>query len=147
VVSRSATRAFEGAPPRIPHPIGQNSSATCSQCHEKTTIIGAVIAPIYSHKHLLLCLQCHVEGVSAIPSKNDTIAPWGSTFVGLRGPSSPYRWNGFSPPSIPHHVFMRERCRSCHGEHTNQIEFRSPHVERQSCQQCHAGSALVDDIP
>jgi cytochrome c-type protein NapB len=60
---RSARRAYNGAPPVIPHPIQQDSSAVCLACHGKGLAIKDRIASRVSHDHFANCTQCHVSSV------------------------------------------------------------------------------------
>ena len=41
-----------------------------------------------------------------------------------------------APPTIPHRVFMRDNCISCHGP-TGYHEYRTTHPNRTQCMQCH----------
>ena len=42
-----------------------------------------------------------------------------------------------SPPVIPHKLFMRENCLSCHAGPSAPKEIRMSHPERVNCRQCH----------
>ncbi|HRC56557.1 MAG TPA: hypothetical protein PKU97_11575, partial [Kofleriaceae bacterium] len=69
-----------------------------------------------------------------------------SAFVGLPAPGRGERaWPG-APPTIPHTTWMRERCDSCHGV-WGASGLRSTHPWRQSCTQCHAPAAALDQRP
>jgi cytochrome c-type protein NapB len=141
---RSERRAFDGAPPTIPHRVEPRAMPNCLVCHERGAKIGSLIAPALSHPSFSNCQQCHVERVApepiASPSNSETFAsafesePFGG--LGTRA------WPG-APPTMPHSGFMRQRCDSCHGV-TGAPGLRTSHPARQSCQQCHAPSALLE---
>ena len=133
---RAQRRAFDGAPPVVPHPI---LGATCTECHTAT---GKVVpdrgfAPANPHLHtaglsaMANCRQCHVF-------KNSTETFAESDFVGLAqtfgGGETMYEG---APPVIPHPVFMRENCRACHDGPSARPEIRCSHVGRVNCRQCH----------
>ena len=143
--TRATGRAFEGAPPTIPHPVGQGSAKECMVCHENGATIGAVSAPPIPHFAYQICTQCHVPQsgpMSSLSTPRHSEA-FESDFVGLRGAPYPYRATEGAPPQQPHSSFMREQCSSCHGER-GMPGLQTSHPERQSCQQCHAASAQVD---
>jgi cytochrome c-type protein NapB len=50
-----------------------------------------------------------------------------------------------APPVIPHKVFMRENCLSCHSGPGGREEIRTTHPERTRCMQCHVGSVVQAD--
>ena len=60
LTERAARRAFEGAPPVVPHPISQDSSAACLACHGPGLAVKDKIASKISHTHYSSCTQCHV---------------------------------------------------------------------------------------
>lgn len=143
---RATSRAFEGAPPTIPHPVGQGSAKECMVCHQsRGAQIGPSSAPPIPHEAYTVCTQCHVPQSAALPEQDpqsySELAA--SDFVGHREAPYPYRaWTG-APPQQPHQTFMREACSSCHGAN-GQPGLQTSHPERHSCQQCHAPSAQVD---
>jgi cytochrome c-type protein NapB len=51
-----------------------------------------------------------------------------------------------APPEIPHSTWMRETCLACHGG-TGAEGLRTRHPQRQSCTQCHAPSAGLNQGP
>jgi len=133
---RAARRAYDGAPPVMPH---QLFGAACGSCHtrEGMAVDGVGFAPASPHaatagmSAMSRCQQCHVL------ERSDTI--WReSTFTGLRqdlrhGP----RLHPLAPPVMPHDVFMRENCMACHTGPAAREEIRTSHPERTRCQQCH----------
>ncbi len=144
---RASRRAFDGAPPTIPHAIRQDSGLECLACHETGIRIRDRLAPPMAHEVYSSCTQCHV--VSTAPMVEATWLEEGwpgaeaNAFVGRESPSEGPRWTDSSPPEIPHRTFMRERCDSCHGPNGRDA-MRSTHPSRQSCEQCHAPSAILD---
>jgi len=137
---RGSRRAYDGAPPVIPHAVGQREPADCLACHERGARIAGKAARPLSHERYASCTQCHV--VQNAPGPLVTVQPE-NTFSGLRSFGDGARaWNG-APPTIPHPTRMRSRCDSCHGPN-GLFGLRTPHPERQSCQQCHAPSAQLE---
>ncbi len=139
---RAARRAYDGAPPMVPHAVDQLAVPACLACHLDGVRVAGIGAPVMSHPPQTSCLQCHV--VMNDPRRGVVTPPLpDSTFVGLSAPQDGARaWNG-APPTIPHTTWMRERCDSCHG--TGGLHgVRSTHPWRQSCTQCHAPSAALD---
>lgn len=135
LAERGARRAFEGAPPVIPHPIASQGTAVCLACHEKGLVIGSKVASKMSHPPYALCTQCHVEmgpgGLKdAAPAQT---VPADRAFAG-------------APPALPHAMWMRENCLNCHGP-TGHAGLRTTHPERLVCVQCHAASAPLDAVP
>ena len=80
LASRSRQRAFDGAPPTIPHAVHGQSTFECLACHEKGAIIAGKRAPAMSHERHDSCTQCHVSagGPPSAPPPPLT----SSTFVG-----------------------------------------------------------------
>ncbi len=146
LAARASRRAYDGAPPTIPHPVRQSAAAECLACHrDGATIRGHVARPL-SHPEYSSCVQCHVEGDGPMPG-GEGLPPGppadANTFAGLPAPpSGPRAWS-IAPPQIPHRTHMREQCLSCHGPY-GASPMRSSHPERQNCQQCHAPSAALD---
>ena len=149
---RATRRAYDGAPPVIPHPVRQGTAAECRACHEDGLRIADRQAPAYPHQRYDSCTQCH-----AMAEPN---TPWGTTseglvedpravpntFVGLDAPEEGPRWTGIAPPQIPHKTFMHERCDACHGV-SGRNAMRSTHPDRQNCEQCHASQAELEWRP
>jgi nitrate reductase (cytochrome), electron transfer subunit len=140
---RSQRRAFNGAPPVVPHAIDQQNAASCMVCHEQGMEVGQVIAPRMSHEAYANCTQCHVESVNrALPPTTGPRAA-DNRFKGLSAPGPGERaWPG-APPTIPHTTWMRENCASCHGALADK-GLRTSHPWRESCVQCHGLSAGMD---
>lgn len=146
--ARALARAYEGAPPTIPHPVGQGSARECVVCHQSGAQVGTATAPPIPHQAYTSCSQCHVPQAGPLPAMNPpSFAPLTeSDFVGHRQAPAPYQAYLGAPPQQPHTSFMREECGSCHGRQ-GRPGLQSSHPERQSCQQCHTPSAVVDKRP
>ncbi|MBL9127149.1 MAG: hypothetical protein JNL97_05865 [Verrucomicrobiales bacterium] len=138
VLRRAQRRAFDGAPPVVPHPVDATSSANCRVCHSQGLAVRDVVAPRMSHPEMGNCTQCHVEAGGSVPG---TSAEWAAALAanGFEGRASVGRgsraWPG-APPTIPHAIWMRENCASCHGL-TGLVGLRTSHPERALCTQCH----------
>ena len=149
LAERARLRAYDGAPPRIPHPIRQDSAAECLSCHDEGLRFRGRIAPAMSHREMASCTQCHVVDEAPMPG-GSSLPPdpraAESTFVGLAAPSAGPRAWSIAPPQIPHRTWMRERCTSCHGTY-GRAPIRSSHTHRQSCEQCHTASPEADPRP
>jgi cytochrome c-type protein NapB len=147
VAKRALGRAYDGAPPTIPHAVDQSGAPACLACHaEGLTVEGKLARPI-SHEPYPHCLQCHTAREGP-PPRFERLPPSvseESAFVGLRSPGPGARaWAG-APPQMPHRSFMRERCAACHGVHSEGVA--SSHPARQSCTQCHTPAASFDQVP
>lgn len=127
---RAARRAYEGAPPVIPHP---QMGSPCIACHtgQAIEVKEMGVAPAMPHRLTTglgpasNCRQCHVFGEG----------------VTRDGPVSPVRRgeraHPGAPPMIPHPLFMREDCAACHTGPAARAEIRCTHPERARCTQCH----------
>jgi cytochrome c-type protein NapB len=143
---RAGRRAFDGAPPVVPHPITQDSSVACLVCHGAGLEVKDKFASKISHSLYASCTQCHVPGAgiglagvdAALlePLAENQFAPATPPLRGNRA------WPQ-APPTIPHGTRMRSDCLSCHGPR-GLFALRTPHPERQACVQCHAPSADLD---
>jgi cytochrome c-type protein NapB len=144
--ARRRRRAYEGAPPVVPHPIAAREPGGCLACHgEGMAFPGGPTAPVMSHAPLTSCTQCHTSEVPpfGMPDDDAREAGWFEAEPVARPGAR--AWGG-APPSMPHPSFMRERCSACHGP-TGPLALRTDHPERASCQQCHAPSAAADQHP
>jgi nitrate reductase (cytochrome), electron transfer subunit len=138
---RAARRAYDGAPPVIPHPVDQAAAPACATCHEHGAVVAGLVAPVMSHAPRESCLQCHLVAADPRPAAGAPPPP-GTTFAGLAPRRGERAWDG-APPTIPHATWMRERCTSCHGA-LGALGMKSTHPWRASCEQCHAPSAALD---
>ncbi len=136
--SITSSRSFLYAPPPMPH-TGMKQD-DCLNCHAPEYDIKKrwrAIRPI-SHQLYSQCLQCHVE-----QSRPAAVPFVLSDFLALDLPGKGSRNNEYAPPTVPHKVFMRENCLSCHGA-TGYSDYRTSHPERSQCLQCHAPEASAD---
>lgn len=123
-------RAYDGAPPVIPHP---PMGAPCLSCHGERPIEveGLGFAPPSPHAGragMDRCRQCHVF--------RNTEALWvPSDFVGFRRELR--KASEGTPPAVPHPLFLRENCAACHTGPAARREIRCSHPERTRCVQCH----------
>jgi len=133
---RAARRAYDGAPPIIPHP---PFGAACDACHDEQglAVQGVGYAPPSPHIDTRYeggtarCRQCHVFRTT----EGAFVA---SGFTGLAQDLRPGdRATAGAPPRIPHRVLMRENCRACHTGPGAREEIRTTHPERDRCRQCH----------
>lgn len=139
---RSQRRAYDGAPPVVPHTIDQQHVNACLACHENGKQIGDLVAPAMSHQFYSNCTQCHVESKNAVIPLKDQ-AKIINKFSGLSQPVQGTRaWIG-APPTIPHKTFMRENCNSCHGP-SGTAPIHTSHPWRNQCTQCHGPDANLN---
>lgn len=133
---RSERRAYDGAPPYIPHPLDPEVEQTqdCAPCHT----YGGYNPPLRTytprspHPEMSNCLQCHVRPtVSGDFVRSDWVVPALPAY-GVGGAIEG------APPAIPHMLQMREHCVSCHGGGSAAPDIRTDHPERFNCRQCHA---------
>lgn len=132
---RAKNRAFEGAPPTIPHRVDSSSSTACLACHGQGFIVGPRIATKICHPPFTNCLQCHVEQAGS-----SEVSVVDNLFAGLTRSGPGERASPGAPPTIPHHLFMREDCLSCHGW-VARPGIRTTHPWLTACNQCHVAAA------
>jgi len=152
-------RGYEGAPPRIPHPLAADEFRTdaCRTCHERGgySVRFSAYVPLTPHPERGICLQCHV-GIDSVMGTADPSANPNSRCPLCHGPSggrpraeasatwpttvwptlSPEAADG-SPPPIPHDLQYRQNCLTCHAGPAAVAEIRTKHPERANCRQCH----------
>jgi nitrate reductase (cytochrome), electron transfer subunit len=141
IADRATNRAFDGAPPVIPHKVEQQSAASCLVCHGQGMKLGDRIATKISHAHFSSCTQCHVESTSSGPFDAGAEIP--NSFAGLSRSGPGTRAFAGSPPTIPHTTWLRDDCMSCHGTIARQ-GLRTTHPWFTNCTQCHAPSTALD---
>ncbi|MBW2528648.1 MAG: hypothetical protein JRI23_31025 [Deltaproteobacteria bacterium] len=141
VAARTNLRAFDGAPPFVPHPIDEQSSHSCIACHEHGLRVEGRRAPVMSHRFLDNCTSCHAT-VADRPFGEARVVE--NDFDPLASPGPGERASEAAPPTIPHGVHMRETCAACHGLGGPE-GLRTTHPELQSCTQCHAATST--DLP
>ena len=142
---RAARRAYDGAPPTVPHaPFG----ASCEACHDARgqAVPGVGFAPASPHVgtpyegETSRCRQCHV-----FRTTEESFVESG--FVGLAQDLSPGdRATAGAPPRIPHRLLMRENCAACHTGPAAREEIRTTHPERGRCRQCHVPLNATDEF-
>lgn len=143
---RARRRAYDGAPPTIPHRIDQIEAPSCLGCHESGAVVAGITAPKMSHARHDNCAQCHVVAADPRPTASTPPPITSNSFLGLPSPSAGSRaWPG-APPTTPHAISMRGECNSCHGPLGAQ-GMKTTHPWRQNCLQCHALSAALDQRP
>lgn len=142
---RASRRAFNGAPPVIPHPTENTTDAACYACHSGGVKIEGLKASVMSHAFLANCVQCHAPMAPAPFQTFD--ASVATSFVGLPAPKEGKRAYPGAPPTIPHSQWMREKCSACHGGPHGWAGMESTHPWRTNCTQCHAPSASLDQMP
>lgn len=133
---RRGRRAFEGAPPVVPH---KPQRADCTACHTTTGALIPNMGFASANPHAggagygstQNCRQCHlfrtadaVLVASSFESHPGRLRKGERAFPG-------------APPMIPHVEFMRENCVACHSGPAARIEIRCTHTDRTNCQQCH----------
>jgi len=142
---RAKLRAYDGAPPVIPH---IDLGTHCSGCHRDPGVAmrGVGFAPPSPHDGTAVagatirCRQCHVRGIG-----RDVFVK--SDFVGLpQNLRSGGRLNAISPPTIPHRIPMRENCMACHAGPAARQEIVTTHPERTRCRQCHALESIRSEF-
>jgi nitrate reductase (cytochrome), electron transfer subunit len=145
---RAQNRAYAGAPPTIPHAVRQTGATECMVCHGEGLRIDGKLATPMSHEFMTNCTQCHVVSESPFPfaETNYDALPLNNAFAGLAGFSGGEPAFETAPPQIPHPTFMRSDCTSCHGTMARE-GLRTTHPWRQSCTQCHAASATLEQKP
>jgi cytochrome c-type protein NapB len=132
---RMTRRAYEGAPPVIPHVLDRDTERDqdCRPCHEFGGYNPSLktYTPRVPHPELSQCMQCHVR-------QEATSVYDASSFVAYEAPA--YGEGGVvlgSPPTIKHPLQMREHCLACHGGASAAPDIRTSHPERFNCRQCH----------
>lgn len=152
-------RAYEGAPPRIPHGVSAEEFRTdqCRTCHQRGGYSRrfAAYVPLTPHADRGMCVQCHV-GVDAVIGASSPAADPNTRCAichpasgGLPSPDAKVTWPttvwpvvpatiaGRDPPMIPHDLPFRENCLTCHAGPAAAAEIRTGHPERLDCRECH----------
>ena len=148
VDQRKLLRAYDGAPPAVPHAVQQDGLLACASCHAEGLRLGAKPIPQISHANYTLCTQCHVPKVAPLPPEAERLAQsvGDNSFEGhWTAPFGRRAWAG-APPATPHSTWMRDNCSACHGGSAT-LGLASSHPWRSSCVQCHAVKAGLDQMP
>jgi cytochrome c-type protein NapB len=142
--ARAERRAYDGAPPTIPHA----NFGLCTACHnaQGQAVDGVGFAPASPHGDgpdaggTTRCNQCHVF----VTTDGEFVE---SEFVGLAQDLRPGgRATAGAPPTIPHRVLMRQNCQACHTGPGAREEVRTSHPERTRCRQCHVEVTTRDEF-
>ncbi len=139
---RATRRAYNGAPPVVPHAVEKTDDAACATCHEHGIHVGDLVANPMPHRLLPHCLQCHAPPPPA-PFASASTDDSKNLFAGLPTPTSGPRAYPDAPPLIPHSTSMRENCLSCHGG-IGWPGLEVTHRWRTQCLQCHGVSAALE---
>lgn len=132
--TRDSRRSFYGAPPVIPHRIG-NNDRECLNCHtEPKTFLGHTSMPT-PHPELNNCQQCHVRGKRPVIFKKSVTVD--SNWLAATEPKLGNRNHPLAPPTIPHRLHMRDNCAACHHHRHPNEDQRVDHSQRKNCMQCH----------
>lgn len=131
---RATRRAYDGAPPTIPH--APSFGGSCRSCHTESglELPGVGFAPAVPHGEdasFNRCRACHVYRQTEEVFRENS-------FEGLaqdlrKGP----RAHPLAPPMMPHASLLRENCKACHTGVSAREEIRCDHPERGPCQTCH----------
>ena len=140
---RATRRAYNGAPPIVPHAVEQTDDAACVACHENGRRVGELVANRMPHRLLADCLQCHAPPPPRALAAHE-LAPPENLFAGLATPSSGPRAYSGAPPLVPHSTWMRQNCLSCHGGISGWPGLEVTHRWRANCLQCHGLSASLE---
>ena len=142
-VKRALRRAYDGAPPTIPH---ADFGSNCTSCHnaQGLHVPDVGFAPPMPHAQtaglssIARCKQCHVyKSIDEVFKKSD--------YTGFpQDLRSGKRQHSEAPPVIPHPVFMRENCQACHSGLAAREEIRCSHPERVRCVQCHLEQSTTE---
>jgi cytochrome c-type protein NapB len=145
---RKFLRAYDGAPPVIPHAIDTLKASACTSCHGEDTnlVIGGKRPSEISHPWITNCTSCHVpaDGLRQVTALAKDRLVIENSFIGKTSAGHGPRAYGTAPPTMPHAVWMRQNCMACHGPGREQA-IRTSHPERQNCLQCHAPNAAFDN--
>jgi nitrate reductase cytochrome c-type subunit len=131
---RADNRAFYTAPPTIPHELDEQNEDSCLDCHEDGMMVSeSQYAPATPHPEFSACLQCHPTQVANFGSDDGSLV---NSFEGLAEPTEDLSGKK-GAPMMPHRLFLREKCLSCHsGDHPDE-NMAAPHPKRKNCIKCH----------
>jgi cytochrome c-type protein NapB len=145
---RSSRRAYDGAPPMIPHAINYRDVDSCTACHapDANVLIAGRRSPVMSHPMMSNCTQCHApnDGLKILQHSGTVGLVVESGFLGMSHVGAGSRAYKGAPPTIPHKVSMRQNCMSCHGPGMPDA-ITTSHPMRGNCMQCHAQDANFDN--
>ncbi len=146
---RAERRAYDGAPPMIPHAINYRDVESCVACHSQdaNVIVGGKRTPAMSHPYMTNCTQCHAPagGLGFMKVHSGTTAlVVTNNFKGNPAAGKGSRAYPGAPPAMPHRVWMRQNCMSCHGPGMPDA-ITTSHPQRANCLQCHAQNSEYDN--
>jgi len=148
IARRKSLRAYDGAPPVIPHTIDPLSSSSCASCHGagESLVIGGKRPAEISHPWITSCTSCHIpaEGLRGLTEPEAERLVVANSFVGKASAGHGSRAYPGAPPTTPHPVWMRQNCMACHAPGREQA-IRTSHPDRRNCLQCHAPNARFDN--
>jgi cytochrome c-type protein NapB len=139
---RKTRRAYNGAPPTIPHPIDQLHAAACMACLGEGLRSKSLRASKMPHPYYSNCTQCHVEQEAKFQLAS---ASFENTFDEVNAPSGGGRAYANAPPVIPHTTWRRNDCLACHGR-TAALGMETTHPWRANCLQCHGESSQLNQV-
>jgi len=137
---RAKRRAFDGAPPVVPH---ESLGMACVTCHtaEGKAVPTLGVAPANPHDFhsasFSNCRQCHVF------SQTDRLFVE-TNFQGIRQQHRPAGLTD-QPPVIPHTTAMRSNCAACHTGPAARPEIVCSHPNRTNCVQCHVAKTTKEE--
>lgn len=145
--ARDSLRAFEGAPPVVPHAIDgmQRAPGRCLTCHTRERRLGRRHTIQVPHPERSSCLQCHVAVASAAWVRPKQ--PLASGFQPAAPRPAPGPAHPWAPPPVPHQVQGRETCAGCHTPRNPDPKLRVDHSHRRNCLQCHVPQATLEPTP
>jgi len=137
---RAKRRAFDGAPPVVPH---ESFGMACKTCHtaEGKIVPTIGLAPANPHDSesasFFNCNQCHVFSLT------DRFFVE-SNFRGIQQQHRPASLS-HRAPVIPHSTAMRANCASCHSGPAARPEIVCSHPHRMNCVQCHVVKVTAEE--
>ena len=133
LAQRKELRAYDGAPPVIPHSIEKLGRYDCASCHTPGSSDTVSVGPPRSHPAWGECTQCHAQRRTKERFRESTFEP-------LWWPSVGGRQSAIAPPTVPHHTQNRGDCAVCHIGAQAPAVLRAEHGMRPNCRQCHVTS-------
>lgn len=133
---RAALRAFYTAPPVMPHDRSLLRNHDCQYCHSEVREFKSTerLSTKTPHAQMSNCMQCHVAVEAPVGEAAEPVA---TSWQGLEEPGAGDRAHLLAPPTLPHRLFLRENCLSCHSTESPYVFMRCTHPERSNCLQCH----------
>ncbi|MDH4263403.1 MAG: nitrate reductase cytochrome c-type subunit [Spirochaetia bacterium] len=146
---RLKLRAYEGAPPVIPHTILKSGTHYCLSCHTKGIVFEKdaevwskknMVAKITPHPEWVNCFQCHVPQQDTGLFHKNKFKTFHLAHVkkNIKSGEEP------APPPMPHQVENREKCIICHLSKTADPSIVPKHGMRDGCEMCHLPPESLD---